>query len=656
MKIDVFFSYSHRDEALRDELAAHLRVLERQGVIRGWHDRRIGAGEEWKVAIDDYLEMARVILLLVSSDFLASDYCYDVEMSRALARHDARDAVVIPVILRDCAWDTAPFGKLQPLPRDGKAVINWSSRDTAWKDVVRGIRTAVVQIARGGENDLWGRFVFPNLESTKADGTPRSLLIVAGAGKNTPTSSPKVFPSSGGVEIAQAGIVALAARMGCVPENIHTLHADRDLSQFDLHADFVFSIASPAVNSYTNTLMAEWSQRWLNYDTCSFMTEDYPQKPVRLSVPRQSLRCKTLAELQDPTAEVTADDRIILTPTVSADKMDGVDYGLIVRVVKNGGLNAHVQFVVAGCRNYGTWAAYAFLCQRHELTEIAREMRLQCKDLERVSMIWIVVQGRGEHGRLNPNTLRVVACRTYLHGTPGEGVVVQPPPKNPIVGMKVRRLEQTLMNYLWHGVAEVMHQYEDGSVGEPYRVSFVRKDGCDSVAVLPFLIREKRLYVGIIRMLKPVLFLRRELRLPRNEDRDHLYFDGIVAGAMEVAPAGKTEDVDERAAHELREEGGYQADPTRMIDLGSYFTSPGYAVEKMYLRAYQLDNVRQGELTGDGTQFEEGLRIRFLEVSKVLDMCLRGEIQDPKTELAIRRLCVKLGYIPELNTWRSAEP
>lgn len=82
--IDVFFSYSHKDEALRDELATHVKLLERNGVIRSWHDRRIGAGQDWKQAIDQNLEEAEIILLLVSADFLASDYCFDIEMTRAL--------------------------------------------------------------------------------------------------------------------------------------------------------------------------------------------------------------------------------------------------------------------------------------------------------------------------------------------------------------------------------------------------------------------------------------------------------------------------------------------------------------------------------------------------------------------------------------------
>src|SRR5512147_326229 len=102
--ISLFYSYSHKDEALRDELETHLSLLRRQGFLSGWHDRRIAAGTEWAGQIDHHLEAADVILLLVSSDFLASDYCWDVETRRAMDRHEAGTARVIPVILRPCDW------------------------------------------------------------------------------------------------------------------------------------------------------------------------------------------------------------------------------------------------------------------------------------------------------------------------------------------------------------------------------------------------------------------------------------------------------------------------------------------------------------------------------------------------------------------------
>ncbi len=139
-------SYSHKDEILRDELQAQLTIMQRQGVIDIWHDRKISAGTEWENQISENLENADVILLLISADFLASDYCYDKEMKRAMERHDAGEAVVIPVILRDCDWHDADFGKLQGLPKDGKAVTLWPDRDTAWRNVAEGIKKSVKEL------------------------------------------------------------------------------------------------------------------------------------------------------------------------------------------------------------------------------------------------------------------------------------------------------------------------------------------------------------------------------------------------------------------------------------------------------------------------------------------------------------------------------
>lgn len=146
--IKIFYSYSHKDEQLRDELAKHLSILRRQGVISEWHDRKIGAGNEWAGEIDHHLNTAHIILLLISSDFLASDYCYDVEMKRAIERHDAGEARVIPVILRPVVWMGAPFDKLQALPRDAKAVVLWRSWDEAFVNVAEGIRKAAEDIKR----------------------------------------------------------------------------------------------------------------------------------------------------------------------------------------------------------------------------------------------------------------------------------------------------------------------------------------------------------------------------------------------------------------------------------------------------------------------------------------------------------------------------
>lgn len=139
----VFFSYSHKDEELRDRLETALASMRRQGLIEAWHDRRLRAGDDFDHGIRDELERADVILLLVSPDFIASDYCFDVEMTRALERHDRKEARVVPVILRACDWHSTPFGKLVAAPRDGKPVKSWPDLDEAFLDVVRMIRAAL---------------------------------------------------------------------------------------------------------------------------------------------------------------------------------------------------------------------------------------------------------------------------------------------------------------------------------------------------------------------------------------------------------------------------------------------------------------------------------------------------------------------------------
>lgn len=139
--VEVFISYSHRDEGLRQQLETHLALLKRQGYPSVWHDGRITAGNEWKAQIDAHLNSAGLILLLISADFIASDYCFGCELTRALERHARGEAAVVPIILRACDWQSASFGALQALPRDGQPVMDrraWPTADDAWLDVARG--------------------------------------------------------------------------------------------------------------------------------------------------------------------------------------------------------------------------------------------------------------------------------------------------------------------------------------------------------------------------------------------------------------------------------------------------------------------------------------------------------------------------------------
>jgi len=146
--VKLFYSYSHKDENLRKELVNHLTILERQGVLASWHDRDIEAGAEWNQEIERHLNESQIILLLISSDFIASPFCWDNEMACAMERHEASKAVVIPIILRSCDWKGAPFGKLQWLPKDMKPVDKWSNRDQAFTNVAQGIRKVAEKLAQ----------------------------------------------------------------------------------------------------------------------------------------------------------------------------------------------------------------------------------------------------------------------------------------------------------------------------------------------------------------------------------------------------------------------------------------------------------------------------------------------------------------------------
>jgi formylglycine-generating enzyme required for sulfatase activity len=141
--VRVFFSYSHQDDRFRIRLEKHLTLLERQGLIEPWSDRKLLPGGEWAKEIDERLERAELILFLVSADFLASEYIWGVEMKRALERQEAGEARVVPVILSDCDWHSAPFGKLQALPEDGRPVASWGNQDEAWAQVARALRRLV---------------------------------------------------------------------------------------------------------------------------------------------------------------------------------------------------------------------------------------------------------------------------------------------------------------------------------------------------------------------------------------------------------------------------------------------------------------------------------------------------------------------------------
>jgi formylglycine-generating enzyme required for sulfatase activity len=135
-----FLSYSHKDDGLRAELGKHLKSLEREGLLVTWADLQIDAGLDWRSEIRRHLEESEMILLLVSADFLASDFCEAVEVAEAIQRSVNGHAIVIPIILRPCLWTSAPFARLQVLPQDGKPVTTFGNTDEAFTAITLAIR------------------------------------------------------------------------------------------------------------------------------------------------------------------------------------------------------------------------------------------------------------------------------------------------------------------------------------------------------------------------------------------------------------------------------------------------------------------------------------------------------------------------------------
>src|SRR2546421_1324226 len=140
--VEVFFSYAHEDAELRKRLEQHFSFLKREKMISQWYDSEIKAGQEWRGEIEAHLNSADVILLLISAAFAASDFCFSTEMNRAMERHDAGEAVVVPILLHPCDWRKAPFAKLQLLP-SGKAISLWPNIEEALYEVARKIREVV---------------------------------------------------------------------------------------------------------------------------------------------------------------------------------------------------------------------------------------------------------------------------------------------------------------------------------------------------------------------------------------------------------------------------------------------------------------------------------------------------------------------------------
>jgi len=146
-KLRLFISYSHEDEKMKTELDKHLIMLKRSGKVEVWNDRKLIAGQEWDSEIKNEMQLADIILLLISADFNNSEYIWKEELSHAMERHEQGTARVVPVILRKCEWSEMPYAKLQALPRGARPVSDFPDKDDAFTDIASGIRLLIDTLA-----------------------------------------------------------------------------------------------------------------------------------------------------------------------------------------------------------------------------------------------------------------------------------------------------------------------------------------------------------------------------------------------------------------------------------------------------------------------------------------------------------------------------
>ena len=147
--LHLFFSFVKQDQSYLDEIEKGLTMLKRQGYISIWDERMISAGAEWRREVEEHLDLADIILLLISQDYLNSDFSYEIELKRAMERYNAGGVRIIPILINPCDWKQSPFSQLQVLPKNLKSVSEWQDQQAAIRDIVKNVQIAVEEILIG---------------------------------------------------------------------------------------------------------------------------------------------------------------------------------------------------------------------------------------------------------------------------------------------------------------------------------------------------------------------------------------------------------------------------------------------------------------------------------------------------------------------------
>lgn len=145
-KVKIFFSYAHKDREYLEEFKEYIKIFERNELVERWDDNELIVGEKWDNSIKEKIYSADIIIFLLSSTSLASDYIYNHELKIAFELKEMEESYVVPIIIKECLWDMTEFSEFQILPLDGKAVNSWTIREEAWTSVSRGLKKAIDNI------------------------------------------------------------------------------------------------------------------------------------------------------------------------------------------------------------------------------------------------------------------------------------------------------------------------------------------------------------------------------------------------------------------------------------------------------------------------------------------------------------------------------
>ncbi len=214
-----------------------------------------------------------------------------------------------------------------------------------------------------------------------------------------------------------------------------------------------------------------------------------------------------------------------------------------------------------------------------------------------------------------------------------------------VVGLRiVRRLPSSGPGFLTLERYLARNLYRGGGVSRPYRFEVMHRRGLDAVAIVPFFFEGPRRLMIVIKIgFRPGLFLRARLPLPAPDGRRYTFVREAVAGSLEPEDRG-VRGIDTRARKELLEETGLKPS-SRVVRLGAgFFPSHGQSTEKVHLRAFEVDPTRAMAPPGDGSVNEQDSGTAAVEASRLLAMCRRGSVEDPKIEVGVGRLCDLLGY------------